>query len=213
MARRHWRVTALVALAFGASTTARAQSADAAATQELVVHVYDYVRVPADVLQHAKTEAARVYHTIGVSVTWVDERTEFDAADPRPNVAVAIISEPATGRATVTSDAMGSAPGTVETRGHLAYIFYDRITFASKAEPYFLGRLLGLVIAHETGHLLLPYGSHSESGIMRGSWNMRRLPFTADSQLTFTDEQAELIRGKFATTAADHAVVADADRR
>jgi hypothetical protein len=38
------------------------------------------------------------------------------------------------------------------------------------------------------------------------------LPFSADSELTFTDEQAELIRGKFAATAADHAFVADADR-
>jgi hypothetical protein len=213
MVARTWLVAATAVLIAGGSAAARAQSVDGSNAQELVVHVYDYVRVPPDILEHARNEAARVYAAIGITVTWVDQRTEFDSADPRPNLAVAIIAEPPAGRNTVTSDAMGSAPGTVETRGRIAYVFYERISVAARWEAFFLGRVLGLVMAHETGHLLLPYGSHSESGIMRGSWNMRRLPFTADTFLTFTDEQAELIRSKFATIAADAAaVVADSDR-
>jgi hypothetical protein len=52
-----------------------------------------------------------------------------------------------------------------------------------------LGWLLGEVMAHEVGHLLLPINSHATTGIMRASM---RAEFGLRPR--FTAEQAALIR-------------------
>jgi hypothetical protein len=54
--------------------------------------------------------------------------------------------------------------------------------------------LMGLVIAHELGHLLLPFGAHSDEGVMRGRWEVRELQRLDVRQLGFTPFQAMQIR-------------------
>jgi hypothetical protein len=49
-----------------------------------------------------------------------------------------------------------------------AYIFYDRIA-AMPGPPGWSAILLGDVIAHEVGHLVLRVNGHSPTGIMRAS--------------------------------------------
>jgi uncharacterized protein YqgC (DUF456 family) len=86
------------------------------------------------------------------------------------------------------------APGTRETRGTLAYAFYDRIkevtitTIGADA-----GLILGHVIAHEIGHLLLPYNSHAQTGLMRGGRDTQQAMRAATGALTFTSKEAALI--------------------
>jgi hypothetical protein len=60
--------------------------------------------------------------------------------------------------------------------------------------------LLGVVIAHEIGHLLLPYGSHSASGLMQGDWDSRQFLLARTRRLWFTAQQAELIRAHLMDT-------------
>jgi hypothetical protein len=55
--------------------------------------------------------------------------------------------------------------------------------------------VLAHAMAHEIGHLLLPYG-HSATGLMRADWNAKDLNLAIDGRLNFTSEQAELIRGQ-----------------
>ena len=59
--------------------------------------------------------------------------------------------------------------------------------------------ILGHVVAHEIGHLLLPRGPHSPSGIMR-AWLDRQL--AALGGLFFTADQAQDIRTKLAAPEA-----------
>ena len=78
----------------------------------------------------------------------------------------------------------------------MAYVFYSRlqmIALASRGEDL---NLMGLVIAHEIGHLLLPYGSHSETGVMRSRWELRELERHDVRQLGFTPFQAQQIRSR-----------------
>ena len=73
---------------------------------------------------------------------------------------------------TVHPDACGVAYVTRETdRGWLATAFSDRITSAAVRVGVDAGTLLGLVISHELGHLLLGSGYHGWSGIMRADWS------------------------------------------
>ena len=56
-----------------------------------------------------------------------------------------------------------------------------------------MGRVLGLTIAHEIGHMLLPRYSHSAFGIMRPSLDLERAMLPQ-----FSAVQANLIRTKLA---------------
>jgi hypothetical protein len=55
-------------------------------------------------------------------------------------------------------------------RGWLATAFSDRVADAATRVGVDAGTLLGLVIAHELGHLLLGSGYHGGTGVMRADW-------------------------------------------
>jgi hypothetical protein len=79
--------------------------------------------------------------------------------------------------------------GQANRPARLVYIFCARIGEASVKYVQEYTRLLGLVVAHETGHVLLPVDSHSDTGIMRAGvdWRTKTINY-------FTAEQGELIR-------------------
>ena len=54
--------------------------------------------------------------------------------------------------------------------------------------------ILGHVIAHETGHLMLPYDAHSPTGIMRAQMDSKSMREAFCGNLYFTLAQSELIR-------------------
>jgi hypothetical protein len=49
-------------------------------------------------------------------------------------------------------------------------------------------------MAHEIGHLLLPFVGHSEIGIMRGEWSPDDLLLAHSIFLVFTSGQSKLMR-------------------
>ena len=49
-------------------------------------------------------------------------------------------------------------------------------------------------MAHEIGHLLLPFTGHADSGIMRGEWTPDDLLLTHSILLIFTPQQSKLMR-------------------
>jgi hypothetical protein len=79
-------------------------------------------------------------------------------------------------------------------------VFYDRVEdFAVKHIAYThadTAQMLGHVIAHEIGHLLLNVQTHSASGIMRGRWDLWDVQNAIYGHLLFTRQQAETIRGE-----------------
>lgn len=61
------------------------------------------------------------------------------------------------------------------------------------------------MIAHEIGHLLLPYDSHAGRGLMQGGWDRTQARRAEMGLVTFTPDEAALIwqrlEGVSATTA------------
>ena len=73
--------------------------------------------------------------------------------------------------ASLRSDAYGVAYIVRETnRGWLATVFSDRIAEAAVRVDVDAGTLLGRVVAHEVGHLLLGVDYHSDAGLMMAEW-------------------------------------------
>jgi hypothetical protein len=94
----------------------------------------------------------------------------------------------------------GLALRPANSSGRLAYVFYDRVEPLAKMHQMTDASLLGVAIAHEIGHLLLPDGSHSPSGLMQGQWDNRQFLLARQGLLRFTAQQAELIRAHLMDT-------------
>jgi hypothetical protein len=153
---------------------------------------------PPDILQRAQAETARIYAAIGVTLVWTETLPSL------PLLTVKIVSEPILGTQKGVANAMGFAPGADEGTGRTAYAFYGRIEASAQRHRTDVAKVLGYVIAHELGHILLARGTHSSAGIMNGRWNQFQMDLVADSLMRFTNEQATLIRATAAEMNADH---------
>lgn len=193
--RRRWTVGMAVFVGLlGGHRLAIAETSQPITIVLLFVNEAD---VPSNVLSQAQDEASRIYQGLGIRLVWTNPDTE--RGDYR--FTVKILPRTLTGKG-IDGRAMGVAPGTREARGTLAFAFYDRIREVTSTIGADLSLILGHVIAHEIGHLLLPYDSHARSGLMRGSWDARQAMRAATGALTFTPMEAALIRKRLQTFTA-----------
>ena len=81
----------------------------------------------------------------------------------------------------------------MEAPGRVAWLYYSRIHDLAQLLHLDVS-LLGHVMAHEMGHLLLPYGAHAATGLMKAGWDTRQAFLAASGALTFDPSQAALIR-------------------
>jgi len=184
--------TVAVAMGLAAATMARAASAAFSAEAELPairILVMSHVGVPPpDVLFRAQAETARVYSAVGVRLVWNDALTS------PARLTMMIIPASNLEVTKGSTDALGAAPAADEGTGRLAYAFYARIETLAQRHGIDVAKVLGTVMAHELGHLLLARGAHSSAGIMSGRWGRFEMDLVAAGLLNFTKEQAELIR-------------------
>jgi hypothetical protein len=100
-------------------------------------------------------------------------------------------------------DALGDAVvDTITGRGSLGTVYVNRVKSLARASRTSESELLGRVIAHETGHLLLGRTGHPASGLMRGSWARRVLADRRDRDWTFSVEESRTLRWRL--SGGDH---------
>ena len=198
-------LNAFVVLGLTLITGGAARASDEAV---IVLHVYDAANVSQYLLE-AEKEVERVYSAIGVHTIWVDKHEPFSDSGHREHLAIYIQSIQNVDMRDVPSKELGVAPRGEELRGHIAFVFFDRVKEIARLTPLFTGRVLAMVMAHEVGHLLLPYGSHSDHGIMVGTWDPQQIRRAALSELAFTREQGDLIRRQLSDDMAQAAQLAN----
>jgi hypothetical protein len=164
----------------------------------------DYADVPAGQLVHAKLDVAWAYREIGIEIAWRDTRhlSSFtpQARTPwRPGLTIIILNPEMVTRLAPPPSALGATPTTLNEPGRIAYVFYSRLPSSDVGDD---NQILSFVIAHEIGHLLLPFGSHSNAGIMRGQWLVRELRRVGLHALRFTPFQAQAIRRRASAMAS-----------
>jgi hypothetical protein len=157
----------------------------------VLVRVENVANVPVDVLRASEARAADVFDGIAVQLEWIDGQTA-SRDGILAQYTVVIMSRGAAQKKAATEGLADVVVGEAARLAHRAYVYYDRIA-ALGERPRALGSILGDVIAHELGHLMLPANSHSASGIMRAGLELR--PGWAG---TFDERQAQLIRGLIA---------------
>jgi hypothetical protein len=145
----------------------------------LTVRLYNTSGIAAPELAAATRTAESILRDTGIDVTFrqcgrqVSPADAVDACDDRlmpSEVVVRMINAPAF-HTTLSPDAYGVAYVVQETnRGWLATVFGDRSDQAAARVGVEPGSLLGRVMAHEVGHLLLGAGYHGDAGLMRAHW-------------------------------------------
>ena len=183
-------------IAFGFSITAGSASASNLTTaQRVSVAVCDLEGVSSVLIRLAQDVAGEVYRDAGVELEWADN----DCHPAERVFAVNITSREMAG--TQVSD---HTIGFAESGTRDATVLYDRVARFARRYHINRGIMLGYVIAHELGHLLLPPKSHSAEGVMRAILDLRLAP---ERQLRFTPEQRALILDKVAAL-SDHTAAA-----
>jgi hypothetical protein len=192
----------LIACALVAFLSATAAAAESHDQPPVEVRVYDYASVPVDVLDRAQNEVRHLYGRIGVDTTWLQTRPQ----SPRPenaaleqdvrstDVIVILLNASMTTLMAPPADVVGMAATTPTAHGHIAYVFYDRLQTDPLQSDASKVAALAFVMAHEIGHLLLPYGSHSDAGVMLDCWNRDAFSRLDVRELQFTPSQGRQIR-------------------
>jgi hypothetical protein len=152
--------------------------------------------MPADVLEQAKHAASQVFALSNIGLQWIGEGPYQPCS-----LTVRIMAAPI-GTISRNRLVMGMAPGTREARAIIAFAFYERIHDYAADLGLNDSQLLGHVMAHELGHLLLPYGGHSLTGVMRGAWDGTQANQATLGLLTFTTAEAALIRDRLSACAS-----------
>lgn len=169
--------TGLFVLAMACGGAAGAGAAPQREVRDLTVAVAHYAAVDPKTMKEAEGIASEVYRRAGIEIQWVEPSIHEGATKLYVNVLSQDMAEPFS----VSDETVGFAiPGS-----RAANVIYERIRRIARRRHVASGLLLGYVIAHELGHLLLPAHSHSNSGLMRPDLDMelaamRKLRFTAD---------------------------------
>ncbi len=152
-----------------------AAAGDIAQKATIAIRLDDLAQTPARDLETAKAELERIFQTAGIAVEWADS-----LAMPGPGRVTLILvntTQPMTGDP-------GGVAGQAASQIGRAYVYCNRLEAMTKHLPADAPVILGRVMAHEVGHLLLPPNSHSRVGIMRPHVDFSQAGFH-----TFTSDQ------------------------
>jgi hypothetical protein len=166
---------------------------------QVTVSVYNDAHVPAAIVSRAEERAASIFTSANFEVAWV---TCTQASNENPpaclqvdepgHLALRVISD----AATVSDIAFGIAFLSPSGDGRYCDVFWKRAEELQSVSNSDLAGILGSVMAHEIGHLLLGSNAHAVSGIMRARWEGEELHRIAMGTLLFTPQQAKRMRGR-----------------
>lgn len=169
--------------------------------QELIVRVYNTAAIPRREVSAAERIAEKIFHRAGIQFRWRECRTATgpsavaedlcaEQLQPREVMArLAIIggADPSTsvfGYALVGGEAQG---------GKLATIFADRVNAAALRLHVNRPTLIGRMLAHELGHLLLGSNSHAPRGLMRAWWTDTDLHRVRPRDWEFSEQETRTL--------------------
>ena len=164
--------------------------------QPMYVAICNAAGLPRDVVNHAEKEIVVVFSAAEVDIRWVDCEA---VPPPEPEIrnqlfVVRLRSDgPTSTSRNVALDTMGRAYTNERGVGYVADAYVPSIIACAAQNGLERAPLLGLVISHELGHLLLGPG-HMPSGLMYGAWKTRETEGIRKRWLRFDRQQTAIIQ-------------------
>lgn len=167
------------------------------------VRVNNYTQASALIVARSEREAGRILGEAGLQTVWLDCPVGRSIAVPQDpcqeplaatDIVLRVLSEPIQNRFQDTVFGFAVVPV-------LASVYYEYAVRRAKSDnaEFEIPIILGCVIAHEVGHLLLGSNSHSGSGVMQRRWERKQIRQAMTGTLLFTLEQAKLIQAETQT--------------
>jgi hypothetical protein len=159
----------------------------------------DQAHVDEAIVEPAREMVTRIFQRAGVEIAWVDqstastERHMCGVPEGANEVAVRIVRRPGVAPHMGRSRAGGMAlrPTSWATSG-LVSVFYDCVQSTAAETRISPAVVLGVLMAHEIGHLFLPPG-HANRGIMRPSLGLGDLILASQGLVLFDDKESKAI--------------------
>ena len=164
--------------------------------QQINVSICNREGVSDAVIFRARAEAGLVYGQAGVEIVWRDceEFPEGAGRAGAPWYVIAVRSLERKEHVNAASlEVMGEAFLDGPDGGEAADAYLPAIRETAEEGGVDGSVLLGYVMAHELGHLILGPG-HAVDGIMRGAWGQKQIDALRQRRLRFTREGAERVR-------------------
>ena len=168
----------------------------------VTVQIHDYARVKDKSLTKAIEVASGMYKRAGVGIEWLgvvpkqagDTRgaPAAEKATPLAQLTINIVTSAMAKRRGYADDVVGYVAVPPEGgMGRIGYVIYERIKDVAAGGPSSTGEILGIIIAHDVGRLILGAGSGTFSGIMNRTWNREALQQVNPMSLSFTPPEIE----------------------
>ena len=171
--------------------------------QQVFVSVYNDAGVPPLLLHRAEDNAARIFRRAELDVIWMtcskgsSGESRCPGAIRSSQIYFHIVSE----SLTLSDNAFGVAFLDSDGVGHYADLFFDPIQKLATSFAPAEAEIMGSVMAHEIGHLLLGSKAHSRAGIMEAHWSAEELKYIAEGNFAFTRPQCEKMLSRVAAQA------------
>ena len=165
----------------------------------VIVRIYDGVGLSHPDLDTATQTTSSIFNDVGIGITWRFCRSthaSFRSPDQCGNqlrpAEFSVRLLPA--HRTAERGSFGySYVDTAQRSGVLSTLFIDRIFAAAARIHGDRGVLIGRVMAHELGHLLLGTTSHDTRGLMRGLWLDQTLQRNEPEDWSFSREDVAMM--------------------
>ena len=172
----------------------------------LSVSLFNDAKVAPEVLAQAQSRASLVLEQAGIRVRWLNCSSaplQAPGQFQRPSACSSIafpshLSVRILGgtRRLPGEDIFGQSFLDASGIGAYANVYYQHIAASGLQSFLSNGEILGYVIAHEVGHLLLGVGSHSPAGLMCARWSPAQLRLASKGLVFFTVAQSALMRSR-----------------
>lgn len=166
---------------------------------QVTVSLYNDAEMEPGTLRQAEEEASRVFRQSGIEVQWLNCPLAPEGPGKSQSCTEAVFpTHPqlriARRPLSLTAATMGISYLSADGSGCYAYLFYERVRELHENTRVNLARILGRVVAHEIGHLLLGTNSHAANGIMRAKWSREELTRLSHGMLCFSGLESQRMR-------------------
>ncbi len=153
-----------------------------------------------DVFIVAEGLASEIYRNIGIELRW---KTQCHAAELDAPASQAFPNLTTLGMRWVEEAPANTSPLAIAAAFPFQYtgarivLFTDRMRNILRQSDFVGVAVLGHVLAHEIGHVLLGNDEHADEGIMKAYWSASDKTGMRNRPLRFTNNEADMMRQRF----------------
>jgi hypothetical protein len=167
----------------------------------VTVRVYNHVNVSHETLERAQSEASRIFRRGGLELRWLSDPLSENGRQARLNpdvnpgelvLNIKLLNESMAKRLRRPGSRFGLAL-------HVdAFVFFHRVEEEARNGISSTSTILGHIMAHELGHLILGEDSHSSDAIMTETLRQKHFEQANKGKLLFRSEEAQRMRVRLA---------------